>query len=104
MEAVLAVLEIQFALKNEGAEFLGVRTIEWIRFLEFGFGGRWMCLDNSIISCNESDHICIFRSYRRGLVGCFIRSVIGTGMVSGFDMYVSRLHVCDFRLCRLVCG
>ena len=50
MEEILAVPEIQFALKNEGGEFLGVRTIEWIRFPEFGLGCGWMSLDDFINS------------------------------------------------------
>jgi len=37
-EEILAVPKIQLALKNEGVEFLGVRTIKWIGFPEFGLG------------------------------------------------------------------
>jgi len=47
IEEVLAVPKIQFTLKNEGMEFLGIRTIEWIRFLELGLdveGQDWMRL------------------------------------------------------------
>ena len=52
VKEVLVVSEVQLALKNEGTEFLGVGTIEWIRFPEFGFGGGWTSLDDSIDSLN----------------------------------------------------
>jgi len=40
LELIGMISEVQFALKDEGAKFLGVGTIEWIRFLKLwlGFG------------------------------------------------------------------
>jgi len=40
------ILEVQFALKDEGAKFPGVGTIEWIGFpkLRLGFGGAVIAL------------------------------------------------------------
>ena len=48
VEEVLAVPKIQSALKNEGTEFLGIGTIIWIRFSEFGFGSGRMGLNEFI--------------------------------------------------------
>src|SRR5882724_10593608 len=57
VEEVLVVLEIQFSQKNEGMEFLGVRTIKWIRFLEFGLGHGRMGLNDFINSHDESESV-----------------------------------------------
>ena len=38
LKEVLLIPKIQFALKDEGSEFLGVGTIKWIRLLEFWLG------------------------------------------------------------------
>jgi len=48
LELIGMISEDQFALKDEGAKFLGVRTIEWIRFpkLQFGFGGAIIGFDD----------------------------------------------------------
>ena len=47
--------EVQFALKDEGAKFLGVGTIEWIGFpkLQLGFGGATIGFDDFIDSFGE---------------------------------------------------
>src|SRR5882724_8586930 len=50
VEEVLAVSKIQLTLKNNGMEFLGVGTMKWIRFPEFGLGCRRMVLDKLSIA------------------------------------------------------
>jgi len=49
------ISEVQFALKDEGAKFLGVGTIEWIGFpkLRLGFGGAIIGFDDFIDSFGE---------------------------------------------------
>ena len=52
LELIGTILKVQFALKDEGAKFLGVGTIEWIRFpkLRLGFGGALIGFDDFINS------------------------------------------------------
>ena len=49
------ISEVQFALKDEGAKFPGVGTIEWIGFLKLRlkFGGAIIGFDNFIDSFGE---------------------------------------------------
>jgi len=49
------ISEVQFALKDEGVKFPGVRIIEWIRFpkLWLGFGGAIVGLNDFIESFGE---------------------------------------------------
>jgi len=42
------ISEVEFALEDENAEFLGVETIEWIRFPEFGLGTGVVGFDNIV--------------------------------------------------------
>ena len=58
VEEVLAVPKIQLALKNEGTEFLGIETIEWMGFPELGLGCVSTGLDKFIDSCDNLDSIC----------------------------------------------
>ena len=55
LELLGTILEVQFALKDEGAKFLGVGTIEWIGFLKLrlGFGGAVIGFDDFIDSFGE---------------------------------------------------
>jgi len=81
--------------ENKVPSFLGSETIEWM-VPEFGFGGRWTCLDNSIDSRNESDCIRVFRSYRRVSSGVSSGVLSEPGMVGWFELDVSGLRMCDF--------
>jgi len=47
------ISEVEFALEDKSAEFLGVRTIEWIRFPEFGFGAGVVCFDDLVDSLGK---------------------------------------------------
>jgi len=80
IEEVLAVPKIQFTLKNEGMEFLWVRTIEWIGFPEFGFGSGGTGLVEFIDSCDESESFCFL------LIHCCSQSIIGSLVVHGIGM------------------
>ena len=52
-EEILVILKIQLALKYEGMEFLGIGTVEWVRFPEFGLGCGSMGLDEFIDGFDE---------------------------------------------------
>jgi len=80
VEEILAVPKIQLSLKNEGMEFLGVGTIEWIRFLEFGFRCGRMGLDEFINSCDNSDSICFL------IIHCSW-SIIRSFVIHGINLY-----------------
>jgi len=47
-EEILVILKIQLALKYEGMEFLGIGTIKWVGFPEFGLGHRGARLDKFV--------------------------------------------------------
>jgi len=55
LELIGMILEVQFALKDEGAKFPGVGTIEWIGFpkLRLGFGGAIVGFDDLIDGLGE---------------------------------------------------
>ena len=55
LELIGTILEVQFALKDEGVKFPGVRTVEWIGFpkLRLGFGGAVIGFDDFIDSFGE---------------------------------------------------
>ena len=38
LELISSVPEVQFTLKDEGLEFVWVRGINWVGFVEFGIG------------------------------------------------------------------
>jgi len=73
-EEVLVVPKIQLALKYEGMEFLGIRTIEWVGFPELGLGHGSMGLDEFIDSCDNFDSVCFILSHGCvwSIIGCFI--------------------------------
>jgi len=52
LELIRTISGVQFALKDEGAKFPGVGTIEWIGFLKLrlGFGGAVIGFDDFINS------------------------------------------------------
>src|SRR5882724_12571221 len=52
-EKILAIPKIQLALKYESTEFLGIGTIKWVGFPEFGLGCGSMGLDKFIDGLNE---------------------------------------------------
>ena len=45
------ISEVEFALEDKSVEFSGVRTIEWVGFLEFGFEAGVICFDNLVDRC-----------------------------------------------------
>src|SRR5882724_5377247 len=90
VEEVLVVHKIQLTLKNKDTEFLWVRTIKWIGFLELGLGCGRMGLDKFIDSHDKSESFCFFR------IHCHSWSLIGSFIICG-------INVCRFGLCRLVC-
>src|SRR5882724_8101308 len=61
-EKILVIPKIQLALKYESTEFLGIRTIEWVGFPEFGLGCESMGLDEFIDGHGKSFSICFFLS------------------------------------------
>src|SRR5882724_6536934 len=74
-EEVLVVPKFQLALKYESTEFLGIGTIEWVGFPEFGLGHGSMRLDKFIDGPNEFvtfwfilSHGCVW-----SIVRCFIK-------------------------------
>ena len=91
VEEVLPVPKIQLTLKNEGTEFLGVVTIKWIGFMEFGLGCGGMGLDEFIDSCDESESLCFIR------ILCLSYSFIGSFIVHGINVH-------GFMWCRWMCG
>ena len=57
-EEVLAVPKIQLTLKNEISEFLGIRAVKWIGFLELGLGCGGVRLDEFIDCHDKSFSVC----------------------------------------------
>ena len=55
LELIRTISEVQFALKDEGAKFLGVGTVEWIGFMKLwlGFGGAIVGFNDFIDSFGE---------------------------------------------------
>jgi len=56
-EEVLVISKIQLALKYESMEFLGIRTIEWVRFPEFGLDVEvwdWTSLSMALMNLSAS--------------------------------------------------
>jgi len=62
LKQILTTSEVEFALEDESAEFLGVRTIKWVGFPEFGFGTGVICFDNVV------DSLCKYISFSIGTV------------------------------------
>ena len=75
-EKILVIPKIQLALKYESTEFLGIRTIEWVGFPEFGLGCESMGLDEFIDGHGKSFSICFFLSCSHvwSIVRCFVIS------------------------------
>src|SRR5882724_6152912 len=92
VEEVLAVLKIQLALKYEGMEFLGIRTIEWVGFPELGLRCGSVGLDEFINSHDNSVSIFFILSH-----GC-IQSIVGCFIIHGVSMEIFGLYgwVCDW--------
>ena len=90
-EKMLAVLEIQPALKYESMEFLGIRTIKWVRFPEFGLGHRSMGLDEFIDGLDE--FVSFWFILSQGCVWSIVRCFV-----------IYEVSMEGFRLYRLVCG
>ena|SRR5882724_6740714 len=53
------ISEVEFALEDEGAEFVRVGTIEWVGFPEFGFGTVVTGHDNLFDSLGKCSNFCI---------------------------------------------
>src|SRR5882724_838043 len=78
-EEVLVVPKIQLALKYESTEFLGIRTVEWVRFLELGLGHGSVGLDESINSHDKSVSVCFILGCGCvwSIIRCFIPYRVG---------------------------
>jgi len=64
-------LEVEFALEDKIMEFVGVGTIEWVGFLEFGFGVGVICIDNLVNSLGKCSNFTI-----RNCCTCLVWSLI----------------------------
>ena len=66
------ISEIEFALEDKIAKFLGVGAVKWVSFPEFGFGAGVACFDILVDSLGK----CRSFSIRIGGTWSLIRSLI----------------------------
>ena len=64
-------MEVEFALEDKSVEFVRVGTVEWVKFLEYGFGAGLICF-YSLISLGKCCSVSIGISGNWSLV----RSII----------------------------